>query len=62
LNDRNKQFITDRQYHRMYVNIVYFDLLLLSKKNLNLSITRSQNADDAQGHLDFENAFRTCYM
>ena len=40
----------------MYVNIVYFDLLLLSKKNLNLSITRSQNADDAQGYLDFENA------
>jgi hypothetical protein len=62
LNGRNKQFITDGQYHRMYVNIVYFDLLLLSKKNLNLSITRSQNADDAQGHLDFENAFRTCYM
>jgi len=46
----------------MYVNIVYFDLLLLRRKNLNLSITRSQNADDAQGHLDFENAFRTCYI
>ena len=44
------------------VSIVYFDLLLLSKNIPNQPITRSQNADDAQGHPDFGNTFRTYYM